>query len=139
MKNQERLILATLILSIGLAGQVSSQTPFHGVIYGSDRGIQEAQWEIEQLPRRLPQYRNLKRSLFKRKGFYVSVILFPTKQDAYNALPIIENEYKRGSFVRPLNEWCPNWKNPKKKDKESGISYYDCETENKKSLSEKLG
>lgn len=125
MKNQERLILATLILSIGLAGQVSSQTPSYGVIYGSDRGIQEAQWEIEQLPRRLPQYRNLKRSLFKRKGFYVSVILFPTKQDADNARPIIENEYKRGSFVRPLNDWCrPNWSNYR--TALSGISYYDC-------------
>ncbi|NCS24218.1 MAG: hypothetical protein GPI96_06755 [Microcystis aeruginosa BS13-02] len=126
MKNQERLILATLMLSIGLAGQVSSQTPSHGVIYGSDRGIQEAQWEIEQLPRRLPQYIN-KNKLFKRKGFYVSVILFPTKQDADNARPIIENEYKRGLFVRPLNEWCPNWKNPKKKeDTESGIRYFNC-------------
>ena len=125
MKNQERLILATLILSIGLAGQVSSQTPSHGVIYGSDRGIQEAQWEIEQLPRRLPQYRNLDRSLFKRKGFYVSVILFPTKQDADNALPIIENEYKRGSFVKSLNDWCrPNWRNYRTAI--NGINYYDC-------------
>ncbi|WP_288124670.1 pentapeptide repeat-containing protein [Microcystis sp. LE19-131.1A] len=107
-------------------GQVSSQTPSHGVIYGSDRGIQEAQWEIEQLPRRLPQYRG-KNKLFKRKGFYVSVILFPTKQDANNALPIIENEYKRGSFVRSLSDWCPNWKNPEKKEKiESGIPYFDC-------------
>jgi hypothetical protein len=124
MKNRECLILATLILSIGLAGQVSSQTPSHGVVYGSDRGIQEAQWEIEQLPRRLPQYIN-KNKLFKRKGFYVSVILFPTKQDANNALPIIENEYKRGSFVVPLNEWCrPNWRNYRTAI--NGINYYDC-------------
>ncbi|MCA2692692.1 MULTISPECIES: hypothetical protein [unclassified Microcystis] len=125
MNNRERLILTTLILSIGLAGQVSSQTASYGVVYGSDRGIQQAQWEIEQLSGRLPQYRN-QNYLFKRGEYYVSVILFPTKQDADNALPIIENEYKRGSFVRPLNDWCPNWKNPKKKDKESGISYYDC-------------
>ena len=125
MKNQERLILATLILSIGLAGQVSSQPVSYGVVYGSDRGIQQAQWEIEQLSGRLPQYIN-QNYLFRRGEYYVSVILFPTKQDADNALPIIENEYKRGSFVRPLNDWCPNWKNPKKKDKESGISYYDC-------------
>ena len=123
MKNQERLILATLILSIGLAGQVSSQPVSYGVVYGSDRGIQQAQWEIEQLSGRLPQYIN-QNYLFRRGEYYVSVILFPTKQDADNALPIIENEYKRGSFVRPLNDWCPNWKNPKKKDKESGISYY---------------
>jgi len=124
MKNRECLILATLILSIGLAAQVSSQTPSHGVIYGSDRGIQEAQWEMEQLPRRLPQYRG-KNYLFKRGGYYVSVILFPTEQDANNALPIIENEYKRGSFVRPLNDWCrPNWSNYR--TALSGISYYDC-------------
>ncbi len=124
MKNQERLILATLVLSIGLAGQVSSQPVSYGVVYGSDRGIQEAQWEIEQLPRRLPQYIN-KNKLFKRGGYYVSVILFPTKQDANNALPIIENEYKRGSFVRPLNDWCrPNWSNYRTAI--NGISYYDC-------------
>ena len=124
MKNRECLILATLVLSIGLAGQVSSQTASYGVVYGSDRGIQQAQWEIEQLPRRLPQYIN-KNKLFKRKGFYVSVILFPTKQDANNALPIIENEYKRGSFVVPLNEWCrPNWRNYRTAI--NGINYYDC-------------
>jgi hypothetical protein len=124
MKNRECLILATLVLSIGLAGQVSSQPVSYGVVYGSDRGIQEAQWEIEQLPRRLPQYIN-KNKLFKRKGFYVSVILFPTKQDANNALPIIENEYKRGSFVVPLNEWCrPNWRNYRTAI--NGINYYDC-------------
>lgn len=124
MNNRERLILTTLILSIGLAGQVSSQPVSYGVVYGSDRGIQEAQWEIEQLPRRLPQYIN-KNKLFKRGGYYVSVILFPTEQDANNALPIIENEYKRGSFVRPLNEWCrPNWSNYR--TALNGISYYDC-------------
>jgi hypothetical protein len=123
MNNRERLILTTLILGIGLAGQVSSQTASYGVVYGSDRGIQQAQWEIEQLSGRLPQYRN-QNYLFKRGGFYVSVILFPTRQDADNALPIIENEYKRGSFVKSLNDWCPNWKNQQKK--ESGISYYDC-------------
>lgn len=124
MKNRKCLILATLILSIGLAGQVSSQTASYGVVYGSDRGIQQAQWEIEQLPRRLPQYGG-KNKLFKRKGFYVSVILFPTKQDANNALPTIENEYKRGSFVRPLNDWCrPNWSNYRTAI--NGINYYDC-------------
>jgi len=124
MKNREYLILATLILSIGLAGQVSSQTASYGVVYGSDRGIQQAQWEIEQLPRRLPQYGG-KNYLFKRGEFYVSVILFPTEQDANNALPIIENEYKRGSFVRPLNDWCrPNWSNYRTAI--NGISYYDC-------------
>jgi hypothetical protein len=124
MNNRERLILTTLILSIGLAGQVSSQTASYGVVYGSDRGIQQAQWEIEQLSGRLPQYRN-QNYLFKRGEYYVSVIVFPSQIDANNALPIIENEYKRGSFVRPLNDWCrPDWRT--KKGEESGISYYDC-------------
>ena len=96
-----------------------------GVVYGSETNIQEAQTEINQLPGRLPQYRNLERLLFKRSNFYVSVILFPTKQDANNALPTIENEYKRGSFVRPLNEWCrPNWRNYRTAI--NGINYYDC-------------
>ena len=108
-------------LNIAFAGSEFSW----GVVYGSDTNIQEAQTEINQLPGRLPQYRNLERSLFKRSNFYVSVILFPTQQDANNALPIIENEYKRGSFVRSLNEWCrPDWRT--KTGEESGISYYDC-------------
>ena len=124
MKNRECLILATLILSIGLAGQVSSRTLSHGVVYGSDRGIQQAQWEIEQLSGRLPQYGN-QNYLFKRGGYYVSVIVFRSQIDANNALPIIDNQYRRGSFVVPLNDWCrPDWRT--KTGKESGISYYDC-------------
>jgi hypothetical protein len=124
MKNQERLILATLMLSIGLAGQVSSQPVPYGVVYGSDRGIQQAQWEIEQLSGRLPQYRNLN-YLFRRGEYYVSVIVFPSQIDANNALPIIDNQYRRGSFVVPLNEWCrPNWRNYRTAI--NGINYYDC-------------
>ncbi|MGV2389471.1 MAG UNVERIFIED_CONTAM: hypothetical protein LVR29_18240 [Microcystis novacekii LVE1205-3] len=125
--NNKYCLLMTLFclvfncLNIAFAGSEFSW----GVVYGSDTNIQEAQTEINQLPGRLPQYRNLERSLFKRSNFYVSVILFPTQQDANNALPIIENEYKRGSFVRPLNDWCrPDWRT--KIGKESGISYYDC-------------
>ncbi|MDB9392753.1 hypothetical protein [Microcystis aeruginosa] len=124
MNNRERLILTTLILSIGLAGQVSSQPVSYGVVYGSDRGIQQAQWEIEQLSGRLPQYRN-QNYLFRRGEYYVSVIVFPSQIDANNALPIIDNQYRRGSFVVPLNEWCrPNWRNYRTAI--NGISYYDC-------------
>jgi hypothetical protein len=124
MNNRERLILTTLMLSIGLAGQVSSQPVPYGVVYGSDRGIQQAQWEIEQLSGRLPQYRNLN-YLFRRGEYYVSVIVFPSQIDANNALPIIDNQYRRGSFVVPLNEWCrPNWRNYRTAI--NGINYYDC-------------
>ena len=124
MNNRERLILTTLILSIGLAGQVSSQPVSYGVVYGSDRGIQQAQWEIEQLSGRLPQYRN-QNYLFRRGEYYVSVIVFPSQIDANNALPIIDNQYRRGSFVVPLNEWCrPNWRNYRTAI--NGINYYDC-------------
>jgi hypothetical protein len=128
MNNKYCLLMTLFCLVFNCLNIASAQPNFSwGVVYGSETNIQEAQTEINQLPGRLPQYRNLERLLFKRSNFYVSVILFPTKQDANNALPIIENEYKRGSFVRPLSDWCPNWKNPEKKEKiESGIPYFDC-------------
>ncbi|WP_072925009.1 hypothetical protein [Microcystis aeruginosa] len=126
MNNKYCLLMTLFCLVFNCLNIASAQPNFSwGVVYGSDTNIQETQTEINQLPRRLPQYRNLERSLFKRSNFYVSVILFPTQQDANNALPIIENEYKRGSFVVPLNDWCrPDWRT--KKGEESGISYYDC-------------
>ncbi|MCE2662609.1 MAG: hypothetical protein PX481_00905 [Microcystis sp. M53603_WE2] len=126
MNNKYCLLMTLFCLVFNCLNIASAQPNFSwGVVYGSETNIQEAQTEINQLPGRLPQYRNLERLLFKRSNFYVSVILFPTKQDANNALPIIENEYKRGSFVRSLNEWCrPNWSNYRTAI--NGISYYDC-------------
>ena len=126
MNNKYCLLMTLFCLVFNCLNIASAQPNFSwGVVYGSETNIQEAQTEINQLPGRLPQYRNLERLLFKRSNFYVSVILFPTKQDANNALPIIENEYKRGSFVVPLNHWCrPNWSNYRTAI--NGISYYDC-------------
>ena len=98
----------------------------YGVVYSSDEFIQKAQGEIDQLPRLLPQYRNLGRLfIFKRRNLYVSVIVFPSQSDAKESLPIIENTYSRGSFVVNLQEWCrPDWN--RNTGVLEGINYYDC-------------
>jgi hypothetical protein len=126
MNNKYCLLMTLFCLVFNCLNIASAQPNFSwGVVYGSDTNIQEAETEIEQLPGILPQYRNLERLLFKRSNFYVSVIVFPSQIDAKNALPIIENEYKRGSFVVPLNHWCrPNWSNYRTAI--NGINYYDC-------------
>ncbi|MDY7048853.1 MAG: hypothetical protein RPG89_09595 [Microcystis panniformis WG22] len=98
----------------------------YGVVYSSDEFIQKAQGEIDQLPRLLPQYRNLGRLfIFKRRNLYVSVIVFPSQSDAKESLPIIENTYSRGSFVVNLQEWCrPDWN--RNTGVLEGVNYYDC-------------
>lgn len=98
----------------------------YGVVYSSDKFIQKAQGEIDQLPRLLPQYRNLGRLfIFKRRNLYVSVIVFPSQSDAKESLPIIENTYSRGSFVVNLQEWCrPDWN--RNTGVLEGVNYYDC-------------
>lgn len=114
---------------MSFADSASSQNPSdfsYGVVYSSDEFIQKAQGEIDQLPRLLPQYRNLGRLfIFKRRNWYVSVIVFPSPSDAKESLPIIENTYSRGSFVVNLQEWCrPDWN--KNTEVLKGVSYYDC-------------
>ncbi|MBE9243612.1 hypothetical protein IQ223_03330 [Microcystis aeruginosa LEGE 00239] len=129
MKYYYSLISTLLILIMSFADSASSQNPSdfsYGVVYSSDEFIQKAQGEIDQLPRLLPQYRNLGRLfIFKRRNWYVSVIVFPSPSDAKESLPIIENTYSRGSFVVNLQEWCrPDWN--KNTEVLKGVSYYDC-------------
>ena len=127
MKYYYSLIPTILILIMSFAESASSQNQSdfsYGVVYSSDEVIQKAQGEIDQLPRLLPQYRNLGR-LFKRRNLYVGVIVFPSPSDAKESLPIIENTYSRGSFVVNLQEWCrPDWN--KNTAVLKGVSYYDC-------------
>jgi hypothetical protein len=127
MKYYYSLIPTILILIMSFAESASSQNQSdfsYGVVYSSDEVIQKAQGEIDQLPRLLPQYRNLGR-LFKRRNLYVGVIVFPSPSDAKESLPIIENTYSRGSFVVNLQEWCrPDWR--KNTGVKLGVSYYDC-------------
>ena len=129
MKYYYSLISTLLILIMSFADSASSQNPSdfsYGVVYSSDEFIQKAQGEIDQLPRLLPQYRNLGRLfIFKRRNWYVSVIVFPSPSDAKESLPIIENTYSRGSFVVNLQEWCrPDWN--RNTGVLEGVNYYDC-------------
>ena len=128
MQYYYRFILTILTLSISFADLASSQNKsndsFFGVVYSSDRDIQQAKWETDQLAGRLSQYQN-QAKLFKRRNWYVSVIVFPSPSDAKESLPIIENTYSRGSFVVNLQEWCrPDWN--KNTAVLKGVSYYDC-------------
>ena len=128
MKHYYCLILTVLILSISFADLASSQyqsgVDYYGVVYSSDKDIKAALSERDQLPRLLPQYQR-QNSLFKRRNWYVSVIVFPSPSDAKESLPIIENTYSRGSFVVNLQEWCrPDWR--KNTGVKLGVSYYDC-------------
>jgi hypothetical protein len=128
MQYYYRFILTILTLSISFADLASSQNksnnPSFGVVYSSDRDIQQAKWETDQLAGRLSQYQN-QAKLFKRRNWYVSVIVFPRQSDAKESLSIIENTYSRGSFVVNLQEWCrPDWR--KNTGVKLGVSYYDC-------------
>jgi hypothetical protein len=124
MKYCYHLILTILMLSMSSAQLASSENQSAGVVYSSDQNPRKAEQEIEQLPRRLPQYRD-RVGLFKRRNWYVSVVLFPTLSDARRAVNIIDSEYSRGSFVVNLQEWCrPDWR--KNTEVELGVSYYDC-------------
>jgi hypothetical protein len=112
------------MLSMSSAQLASSENQSAGVVYSSDQNPRKAEQEIEQLPRRLPQYRD-RVGLFKRRNWYVSVVLFPTLSDARRAVNIIDSEYSRGSFVVNLQEWCrPDWR--KNTGVKLGVSYYDC-------------
>jgi len=116
------------MLSISFADLASSQNrynnPSFGVVYSSDRDIQQAQGETDQLAGRLSQYQN-QAKLFKRRNWYVGVIVFPSQSDAKESLPIIEDTYSRGSFVVNLQEWCrPDWN--RNTGVLEGVNYYDC-------------
>lgn len=107
-----------------LASSQNQSAFSHGVVYSSDRNLQKAKQEIEQLPRRLPQYRD-RVGLFKRRQWYVSVVLFPTSSDANRSKKIIDDEYARGTFIVNLQEWCrPDWS--KNTGVSEGVNYYDC-------------
>ena len=128
MQYYYRFILTILTLSISFADLASSQNksnnPSFGVVYSSDRDIQQAQGETDQLAGRLSQYQN-QAKLFKRRNWYVGVIVFPSPSDAKESLPIIENTYSRGSFVVNLQEWCrPDWN--RNTGVLEGVNYYDC-------------
>jgi hypothetical protein len=121
MKYCYHLILTILMLSMSSAQLASSENQSAGVVYSSDQNPRKAEQEIEQLPRRLPQYRD-RVGLFKRRNWYVSVVVFNNKSDTERARNIIDSEYSRGSFVVNLQEWCrPDWT----KHLED-VNYYDC-------------
>ncbi|MCA2711085.1 MAG: hypothetical protein IM473_06340 [Microcystis sp. M015S2] len=125
MKHYYCLIPTVLILSISFADLASSQyqsgVDYYGVVYSSDKDIKAALSERDQLPRLLPQYQR-QNSLFKRRNWYVSVVVFNNKSDTERARNIIDSEYSRGSFVVNLQEWCrPDWTKYLE-----DVNYYDC-------------
>jgi hypothetical protein len=94
-----------------------------GVVFGGDRDINSAQVEINRAKRNRPPYPTA--NLFYRSGWYRSVILFPDKQAAKNALPNIHRQLRQGSYTINVDDWCPNWRG-QKPTSSGGISFYQC-------------
>ncbi len=103
----------------------NSQDDTYGIVFGSDRDVQDAQYEIEQLAMTLPEYRSLGR-LFKKDNQYYRVILFRSEEEAERNLNTVSQVYGfiRRDDIRNLQEWCPNWLQNART--EQTIRYYDC-------------
>lgn len=76
----------------------------YGVVFGGDRKEDEARDQLNRaqgLPGN-PQ-------LFRRQGFYRSVVMFPTREAATAALPRIKaiNRYSADAYIVTLASWCP--------------------------------
>lgn len=93
-----------------------------GVVFGGDRDIGQAQYEVTRAKKNRPSYSSA--ALFYRSGWYRSVILFPRKKEAQAALSNIHNQLRKGSYVINVDDWCPNWRYNRATSKE--ISFYRC-------------
>lgn len=114
-----------LSTSLGFLASAQAQPNFSwGVVYSSDREIQQVKQEREQLLRILSKYRT-QAQLFKRRQWYVNVVLFSNEQNAEKARNVINYEYSTEVFVVELKYWCrPNWS--QFETQKQGVRYYDC-------------
>lgn len=93
-----------------------------GVVFGGDRDISQAQYEINRAINNRPSYPQV--AIFYRGGWYRSVILFQGRTEAQAALSNIHTQLRRGSYVINVDDWCPNWQNNRGTSK--GIRFYRC-------------
>lgn len=122
-KNLKLSTLTLVLLLSGKSGIANAQDYNYGIVFGSDRDIQEAEYEIEQLARRVPQYSSLA-GLFKKDNEYRSVILFRSKEEANTNFGIVQQVYSS----RQLYKWdlqnCRDWLQNARSEQQ--IRYYNC-------------
>ncbi|CCI02337.1 hypothetical protein [Microcystis aeruginosa] len=111
-----------LILWFLLGIPVIARAEQWGVVFGGDRDINEAQYEINRAKKNRPPYSSA--VLFYRSGWYRSVILFQGKKEAQAALTNIHNQLRQGSYVVNVDDWCPNWQSNRVTSNK--ISFYRC-------------
>ena len=90
------------------------------VVFGADKTIAAAQDEINRANQK--NYENA--IIVKRDGWYRSVIRFDNKNEAQNQLENIQNQLRKGSYIRNLNTWCPDWAPSVRTEGE--YKYYQC-------------
>lgn len=76
----------------------------YGVVFGGDRDESEARTQLN-FARGLPGLARL----FRRQGYYRSVVVYPTRDAAAGALPRIRalNRYSTDAYLVTLASWCP--------------------------------
>ncbi len=119
-----KLFTLTLVLLLsGKSGIANAQDYNYGIVFGSDSDIQEAEYEIEQLAGRLPQYSSLA-GLFKKDNEYRSVILFRSEAEAEKNFNIVQQVYSsRQPYKWDLQD-CRDWLQNARTEQQ--IRYYDC-------------
>jgi len=140
-----KLLLVVLLIidlssaTLSLGGQSPQQqhqqqrqqasTPKWGVVFGADGDIKLAQYEIEQAINdnkyKDPPLFNKKPIVFYRDGWYRSVIIFDTKDQAQKAEARIKKYVRPQAYFIDIKDWCPNIIPTPQKSK-GGYSYYQC-------------
>jgi hypothetical protein len=91
----------------------AEQTATWAVIFGADKSLKEAQYEISQANKRgYPTGQ-----IFLRAGSYRSVIIASNRAEAEELLGRLKN-YRESSYLVNMEKWCPNTV--------SQPSYFDC-------------
>jgi hypothetical protein len=136
------LLVVLLIIDLSSAtlswgGQSSKQqpqqqrqqasTPKWGVVFGADGDIELAQYEIDHAineNKKYPPLFNKEPIVFYRDGWYRSVIIFDTKDQAQKAEASIKKRLRPQSYFIDIKDWCPKIIPTPQKSK--GYSYYQC-------------
>lgn len=93
-----------------------------GVVFGGDRDISQAQYEINRAKKNRPSYRSA--TILYKSGWYRSVIIFQDKKKAQAALSNIHKQLRKGSYVVNVDDWCPNWQS--NRETSNRIIFYRC-------------
>lgn len=74
------------------------------IVAGADREVESAMFEVDQLKEK--GYPNVQ--LWKRDGWYRTVIIFEDREAAENDLRKLKKAFRESAFITNLHEWCPD-------------------------------